>query len=165
MYYIRKTTIDDIDKACEIYKFAQGFMRDSGNPEQWGDVHPPRVLIEKDVHAGTSYVCVDEESGEIVAVFYFAIEVDKTYAKIDGQWLDDKPYGVIHRIARGRNGKGAGAFCLEWCYEQHNNIRIDTHKDNEPMIKALEKLDYSYCGIIWIENGDERLAFQKTEKE
>lgn len=161
--YIRKTTMDDLDKVCRIYKGAQEFMRSGGNPEQWGNVHPPRELIVSDVHAGKSYVCVDEQSGEIVAVFYFAIEVDKTYAKIDGQWLDDEPYGVIHRIARSRTGKGAGSFCLEWCYEQHNNIRIDTHKSNEQMINLLKRLEYSYCGIIWIENGDERLAFQKIE--
>ena len=159
--HIRKTKMDDLDQVCQIYKDAQEFMRENGNPGQWGNMHPPRDLIIEDIHAGKSYVCVNESDGEIVAVFYFAIEADPTYAKIDGSWKNDEPYGVIHRIARAPNARGAGTFCMEWCYTQHNNIRIDTHKDNEAMIRSLNKLDFSFCGIIWIESGDERLAFQK----
>jgi len=158
---IRKTTINDLDEVYDIYVFAREFMKQNGNPDQWGDMHPPRSLIEQDINEGKSYVCVDDNS-QIVAVFYVCVEVDSTYAKIDGQWLNDEPYGVIHRIARGDNtAKGAGAFCINWCLEQYNNIRIDTHKDNVPMIKLLEKLDFTYCGIIWLPNGDERMAYQK----
>jgi hypothetical protein len=134
-------------------------MRDSGNPDQWGDVHPPRGLIELDIQAGLSYVCVYDE--EIAAVFYFNVEIEPTYGRIDGQWLSDGPYGVVHRIARSRNSSGAGAFCLDWCFGQCRNLRIDTHRDNAPMRKLLDRLGFEYCGIIWIENGDERLAFQK----
>jgi len=160
--YIRKTELRDLDEVCQIYRDAQEFMIANGNPDQWWNVHPPRELIVNDIHAGKSFVCVNEESGEIAAVFYFAVETDPTYAKIDGAWLNDEPYGVIHRIAANKTAKGAGTFCMDWCYRQHNNIRIDTHNDNEPMKGLLKKLNYSYCGIIWIENGDERVAFQKV---
>jgi len=135
-------------------------MQRSGNPDQWGNVHPPRDLIISDIEAGTSYVC--ECDGKIEAVFYFNIEVEPTYAEIDGKWLNDEPYGVVHRIASARSGTGAGAFCLEWCFEQCGNLRIDTHCDNKPMLGLLEKLRFSYCGIIWVENGDERKAYQKV---
>jgi len=161
--YIRHTTMDELDSVCQIYADAQKFMQQNGNSEQWGNVHPPRDLIVCDIHAGKSFVCINDDSGnsEIAAVFYFAVENDPTYTKIDGQWLNSAPYGVVHRIARSPNGKGAGAFCLNWCYEQHQNVRIDTHKDNATMISLLNRLGYTYCGIIWIENGDKRLAFQK----
>ena len=160
--YIRKTKMDDLDDVCDIYSYARNYMKQNGNPEQWGDVHPPRDLIIKDIYAGKSYVCVDDDNG-INGVFYFNIEVDPTYAKIDGSWLNENEYGVIHRIAKAENaGKGTGVFCINWCYEHFNNIRIDTHKDNIPMVKLLEKLGFSYCGIIWIENGDERKAYQKV---
>jgi hypothetical protein len=101
-------------------------------------------------------------NSKIVAVFYFNTEPDPTYDKIDGAWLDDKPCGVVHRIAKRTQVKGAGAFCINWCFEQCHNIKIDTHSDNIPMKKLLGKLGFTYCGIIWIENGDERIAFQKT---
>ncbi|MCL2401702.1 MAG: GNAT family N-acetyltransferase [Oscillospiraceae bacterium] len=156
---IRKTTTADLDTVCRIYDEGRAIMRQSGNHEQWGGVHPPRALIEEDIRDGTSYVCV--RGDEILCVFYFNIERDPTYAKIDGAWLNDEPYGVVHRIARGFHAKGAGAFCLQWCFEQCGNLRIDTHSDNVPMRRLLDKLGFTYCGIIWIENGDERLAFQK----
>ena len=136
-------------------------MFESGNPEQWGNVHPPAEVIQKDIKEQKSYVY---ETDEILAVFWFDITNDPTYTHINGAWLDDKPYGVVHRIARlnSDKAKGSGKICLEWCFNQIQNIRIDTHKDNKPMITLLEKLGYKYCGIIKIENGDDRLAYQKS---
>ena len=156
---IRKTTLADLPAAIEIYEYARRYMKENGNPNQWQDNHPPQSMIESDIKAGRSYVCVDDD--KIAAVFYFNIERDPTYGKINGQWLNDEPYGVVHRIARGPGAKGAGAAAIDWCYAQHPNIRIDTHRDNLAMLRLLEKLAFTYCGIIWLENGDERLAFQK----
>ena len=163
---IRKSTMEDIPAIMGIYQEAREYMKETGNPDQWGDRHPPQELIEKDIHEGKSYVCLDgNKNDEIVAVFYFNVEEEQDYGKIDGSWLNDKPYGVIHRIARGKYGKGRGAFCIEWCFSQYPNIRIDTHKDNKIMLELLKKLGYEYCGIIWLTTtGDERMAFQKCLK-
>jgi len=158
---IRKTTMEDLPIVMQIYDDGRAYMRETGNPDQWKNNHPPQALIEKDIQAGLSYVCLNSE-GEIAAVFYFAIEEDPTYGKIDGAWIKDKPYGVVHRIARWPKGTGAGAFYMGWCYAQYSNIRIDTHKDNGPMITLLERLGFTRCGIIWLANGDERVAFQKA---
>ena len=162
---IRKTTVKDIDNVMRIYADARDFMRESGNPDQWHGWYPPRDMIERDVRDGTGYVC--EESGQVLAVFYFNIEKDPTYEKIDGGWLNDEPYGVVHRIARCRNAatKGAGTFCINWCFEQIKNIRIDTHENNLAMRGLLDKLGFTYCGIIWVLEGtEERIAFQKSGK-
>jgi DNA ligase (NAD+) len=161
---IRKTTPADLENVMEIYAYARQAMKEAGNPHQWGDRHPNRTLIEEDIRTGLSYVY--ENDGNIAAVFYFNIAAEPTYTHIDGQWLNDKPYGVVHRIARTRNAKGAGAFCLEWCFAQCHNLRIDTHVDNKPMIKVLERLGYTYCGVIRLglfENPewDKRNAYQK----
>jgi len=156
---IRKTIVTDLAAVMGIYMEARELMRESGNPNQWHNSHPAQEIIEEDIRRGTSYVCIRD--GEIIAVFYFNIEEDPTYYRIDGQWISNAQYGVVHRIARGRNGAGAGAFCLNWCFGRHSNIRIDTHKDNAPMRALLGKLGFEYCGIIWIASGDERLAFQK----
>ena len=157
---IRKTTLQDFPQICRIFADARDFMRETGNPNQWGDVHPPLEVLNRDIQAGLSYACIHDD--EIVGVFYYNIEVEPTYREINGQWLSNEPYGVVHRIATARTFKGAGAFCLEWCLGQCRNLRIDTHRDNTPMRNLLNKLGFTYCGIIWLEDGDERLAYQKV---
>jgi len=159
LYCIRKTTVADLPAVMQIYKQARQMMAKNGNPNQWTNGHPVQSLIEKDIEAGHSYVCTNND--RVAAVFYFDTTPDPTYTKIDGAWKREGAYGVVHRIARAADAKGAGAFCLNWCFEQIPNVRIDTHKDNAPMLKLLENLGFEYCGIIWMENGDERLAFQK----
>jgi len=157
---IRKTTLHDLPEVCGIYEQARDFMRASGNPNQWKDRDPSREVIERDIRKEASYVCVSDDA--IVAVFYFNIEREPTYEKIDGKWLNDDPYGVVHRVARTGDAHGAGAFCLNWCLGKFSNIRIDTHRDNAPMRRLLDSYGFTYCGIIWLANGDERMAFQKN---
>jgi len=162
---IRKTTKADLPEVMKIYADARHMMAEIGNPDQWANGHPAQHIIEKDIETGFSYVCTNKN--KVVAVFYFDTTPDPTYTRIDGTWKSDGTYGVVHRIARAgdSDAKGAGAFCLNWCYDQIANIRIDTHKANKPMLKLLENLGYAYCGVIWLESGDERLAFQKVNEK
>jgi RimJ/RimL family protein N-acetyltransferase len=157
---IRNTRVEDIKRVLEIYEKAKIFMKDNGNSTQWINGYPSKELIESDIQNIKSYVCLDDT--EIVGIFYFAIGIEKTYHKIyEGQWLNNQEYGVIHRIAVDGKQKGIASFCINWCYEQIKNIRIDTHRNNKPMQKLLEKNGFKYCGIIYFENGDERIAYQK----
>jgi RimJ/RimL family protein N-acetyltransferase len=41
------------------------------------------------------------------------------------------------------------------------NIRIDTHRDNAIMQHLLEKNGFVKCGIIYVEDGSPRIAYQK----
>ena len=68
---------------------------------------------------------------------------------------------MIHRITARQGVRGAASFCIAWCYEKCGNLRIDTHQDNLPMRRCLERNGFSYCGIIHIADGSERIAFQK----
>ncbi|MDR3324805.1 MAG: pantetheine-phosphate adenylyltransferase [Spirochaetaceae bacterium] len=157
---IRKTTADDLDAVMRLYAQARQFMRDNGNPHQWGDEHPARELLERDLAEGSGYVCMD--GGGIAAAFHFSVADDPTYQTIDGgRWLNALPYGVVHRLARRGDATGAGALCLEWCFNQCRNIRIDTHDDNAVMQKTLARLGYRYCGVIHLPDGAERIAYQK----
>jgi len=171
---IRKTTMADLPQVMQIYADGRQIMAGSGNPNQWPDGHPRQEIVENDIADGKSYVCIvpiQNSTGcylqpveKILAVFYFDTDPDPNYAKIDGAWKNDEPYGVVHRIARAKceSAKGSGAFCLEWCYAQTKNVRIDTHKNNAPMLKLLANLGYEYCGTVWLEEIDEeRMAFQK----
>ena len=159
---IRNTTTADLDQVMEIYKQARAFMRAHDNPTQWAGGWPTYEQIEADIQNGTGFVCVHQ--GKIAGVLCFFIGTDPTYTKIEnGNWLNDSPYAVVHRIASSGEFKGTGSFMMEWAYSQHNNVRVDTHEDNYIMQNMLKKLGYSYCGIIHIANGDPRLAYQKCE--
>ena len=156
---IRKTTIADIPQLREIFVIARQFMANTGNPSQWVDGFPSDEQLTQDIENGDSYVVEKDE--KVVATFVLRGGIDPTYNIIyEGKWLNDKPYGVIHRIAAVERGKGVASFCIKWCLERMPNIRIDTHKDNIPMQKTILKNGFQYCGIIFTNNGTERLAYQ-----
>ena len=157
---IRKTKIADMADCDAIYAAAREYMRDAGNPDQWSGAYPNTVEILSDIAGGCGYVV--EEEGEVVAVFYFAPGPDPTYATIyDGEWKSDEPYAVIHRVAVKHHGRGIIDFIFKECFEAARHLRIDTHKDNLPMQKVLKRNGFEYCGIIHLESGAERLAFEK----
>ena len=159
--FIIPATHADVPYAAEIYEKARRYMKESGNPDQWPGEYPGSYDVELGIADGTSYVCEDE--GEIVATFLFHPNADDpTYRKIyEGEWLSDSPYAVIHRIAVKHHGRGIADFIFSECYKILPNIKIDTHRDNIPMQRCLKKNGFEYCGIIYLENGDERLAFEK----
>ncbi len=158
---IEKSQPYQLEEILKVYARARTFMAEHGNPTQWGTTHPPAERVRRDIEEGLSFVCMAGD--EIAAVFYFRIGEEPSYRAIyEGEWLNDRPYGVVHRIASAGTVKGAGTFCLQWACEQCGNLRIDTHRNNIVMQNLLKKNGFSYCGIIYLEDGDERLAYQKT---
>ncbi len=161
---IKRAHISEFEKIMKIYESARAFMQKSGNPDQWGTSYPPEEMIISDINDGNLYTVCDKT--EILAVFFFKIGIDSTYIKISGgEWKNDREYGVIHRIAVSENahGKGVSRLCFEFAFELCKNLKIDTHRDNIPMQRALDKNGFEYCGVINLENGDERIAYQKTK--
>ena len=158
---IRRTKWEDLPVLLRLYESARKFMSDSGNGSQWGTLYPDRRLLEEDISRGCSYVC--ENDGEIVGTFFFTVGIEPTYLNIfDGKWLNDTTYGFIHRMTTVRAKRGVASYCLDWCFRQIGNIRVDTHRNNIPMQSVLEKNGYKRCGTIYLENGDERIAYQKV---
>ena len=158
---IRNTCLADLDEVMKIYEMARVFMRENGNKEQWGGIYPSRELIESDIADKHGYVI--EDNGEIVGTFFFKIGSDPTYTKIyDGQWINDDKYGVIHRIAVKYKGRSIISEAINFCLNRVGNLKIDTHRDNLPMQRALSKHGFRYCGVIYLESGDERIAYQRT---
>ena len=159
---IRTAKVEDMDIIMDVFDAARKFMRETGNDKQWVDGYPSKELILENIQNDCFYVCMTEAQ-EIVGVFYFKIGEDLTYNKIfEGEWLNEKPYGVVHRIASNGRRKGIATFCLHWCFEKCNNIRIDTHHDNIVMQNILNENGYKRCGIIYLLNGAERIAYQKS---
>ena len=156
---VRPATYADVDMANEIYVSAREFMKSAGNPTQWDGAHPSREDIIEGIADGTSYVCCDGD--EVVATFYFKIGKEPCYRVIyDGEWLDAEPYAAIHRIAVKYPGRRIADECFDYCKSQFDSIKIDTHRDNIPMQRCLARQGFVYCGIIHLENGEERLAYQ-----
>ncbi len=162
MKTIRKATSADIGDILAVYDSARHFMRETGNMTQWTGGYPSRAVVEADMEKACLYVC--EEDGVLLGVFYYAEEEDPTYRTIDrGAWLNDRPYAVIHRIAMSdrARGRGVAGFIFDNCFARCPNLKIDTHRDNGPMRRALEKSGFSYCGVIYLMSGEERVAYQR----
>ena len=171
---IRKANIGDLKRILELRDLARGVMRSDGNLSQWPEGYPRTEKFRKDITEGNCYVMeevgepegtvpAEQERGEVVATWAFIPGPDPTYSIIyDGQWLNDTlPYYVVHRIASTPESHGVMEAVLRFCFSQTNNIRIDTHRDNHIMRHLLRKHGFTECGLIHIENGDERVAYQK----
>lgn len=141
-----------------LYAHARRFMAANGNPGQWGEVYPSDELIRGDITEGCSYVAEDDDG--IQAVFVFKPGSDPTYSYIEGHWHYDEPYSVIHRVAS-YGGRGAASECIQWCAKRCAHLRIDTHRDNLPMQRVVAKNGFDYCGIIYVADGSERLAYDR----
>lgn len=158
---IRKTKAEELHVVMELYEQARTFMRQSGNANQWVNGYPSEEVVKHDIREGNSYVCV-EGDGTVTGVFCFMQGIEPNYQMIeDGQWLNDAPYGVIHRMASSGRCKGLADLCLQWCFTCCDNIRVDTHKDNRVMQKVMDRNGFQRCGIIYVEDGTPRIAYQK----
>ncbi len=157
---IRRSVEGDIAEMERIFAYAREFMRSYGNTSQWGDSSPSMSKVLADIDAGNSY-CV-EADGAIVATFALIEGDDPTYAIIrGGEWLNDRPYGTIHRLASDGSRQGVAKLCLDYAFEKCRNIRVDTHEDNVVLRGILEREGFVYCGVINIDDGSERLVFQR----
>lgn len=156
-YQLRNAQHEDLPRILEIYEYARAFMAKTGNPNQWGTSHPPVETLQDDIEKQLLHVVEDEKG--IHGVFYFYIGKDPTYHPIEhGSWRSDTPYGTIHRIA----GDGSGGIlkaAVGYSKQQISHVRIDTHNDNIVMQRALVKQGFSKRGIIYLQNGDPRIAY------
>lgn len=158
---IRKATPADLPALREVFTAAKAIMRADGNPTQWAGAYPDDAVVLRDIAGGWGHVLVD--GGRLAGYFALIPSPEPTYAYIEGgAWLDDTlPYYVIHRIASVPDVHGVFAATIRYAAEICRNIRIDTHRDNKIMQHNLARHGFTYCGIIYLANGDERLAYQR----
>lgn len=144
---IRPAKYEELEGIYAIYERARAFMRENGNPDQWGEVYPSAELIKNDLDGGHLRVLVGE-SGELEGVFSVFPEGDADYNVIDGKWLNDKPYAAVHRIASAGLSRGIFGIILDYCLGISDNLKIDTHRQNTVMQRVLKKHGFIECGII-----------------
>jgi RimJ/RimL family protein N-acetyltransferase len=163
---IEKVNPSDVDEILGIYSSARRFMRETGNPSQWADNYPSTSVICTDIKEQRLYKITDGSA--ILGVFCFFIGEEPTYREIyEGEWESAAPCGVIHRVAisDSARGKGISGKIFDYCSSISPYLRIDTHRDNTPMQKALEKFGFTRRGIIYLANGDERIAFDYCRRK
>ena len=158
---IRKAAPGDAGAILDVIAAAKGIMRASGNLEQWAGPYPGPEAIMRDIAEGVGHVVL--EGGRIVGYFAFIPSPEPTYARIfGGAWLDDtRPYHVLHRIASLPEARGVLGDMLEFCSRTEGNLRIDTHRENAIMRHLMDRYGFSCCGIIYLADGAERLAYQR----
>ena len=155
---VRLTTEADLERVMEIYYGAQAFMAAHGNPTQWRNAYPTPEIVREDIALRRGYVC--EENGHLYAAFMLLEGEDPNYRRIDGAWLNDLPYQTLHRVASSGERKGMVDFIVQWALTRCDNLRGDTHADNLPMQRAFERNGFRRCGIVWMQDGTERIAYQ-----
>lgn len=160
---IRRANKEDIKFIMPIYEAAKKKMRADGNLHQWSDKYPDEDTLLNDITRNELYIAYDDE--EIYGVFMLSYSGEGTYKEIQGAWLNDEPYAVIHRIASFGKEKNLLKDAINFAFEKTNNIRIDTHEDNNIMRTLLKKLGFFYTGIIHLKDGDERRAYQLIKSE
>lgn len=176
---IRKTTYSDLPTVMELFDKARKTMATLGI-DQWQDGYPTENHIREDIKRGESYVVWKD--GKIVATFMCMLRIEPTYQKIEGAWRSEKPYATIHRITvspearrsashpQTENAKSISEIIMDFAKataavnQCDGGVRIDTHKGNIPMRKMIEKQGFVYCGVIWLETGAERVAYQFLPK-
>ena len=149
-----------VDAVVAITEQARANMAAMGI-DQWQCGYPDRSTWEADVAAGAAYVALDE--GRVVAVFRYADEPEAAYETLEGEWLTD-----VDPTCRGRGiiGELFAFACEKAAAEGMASVRIDTHADNAPMRRAVEKFGFIPCGDITLREGPEagapRIAFEKV---
>lgn len=158
---LRKAREADIPQIMAIIDEAKSYLK-SQNIDQWQDGYPNATVIENDINLERSFVLDDEN--KVIATAMLEQGIDPTYIEIDGAWLNDDDYLVVHRIAVATSLKGQGIakIFLDKVINHLDpkSIRMDTHKDNLSMQRFLKKYGFQYCGVIYLSNKEPRLAYQ-----
>ena len=163
---MEKAAVSDLNRIMEIIEQARAYLKSAGI-NQWQDGYPNRKSILTDIENGWGNVI--KAGGEVCAYAAVIFGTEPTYKEIyNGNWLtESEKYAVIHRIAVAFNKKGNGIAgkiigeTADECKRMNiKSIRADTHRDNISMQRTLIKNGFVYCGIIYLSDGAERLAYE-----
>ncbi|MGO4770236.1 N-acetyltransferase family protein [Flavobacterium sp. W22_SRS_FK3] len=164
---LRKGNLSEVPEIWEIIKDAIEQRRLEGST-QWQDGYPNKLSIENDINNGFGYVLTENET--IVCYAAIIFDIEPAYEAIEGKWLSNGNYVVVHRVAVSKLAKGKGIATklfekIENLAIQQNvySIKVDTNFDNIPMLKIIDKLEYTYCGEVYFRGGARR-AYEKKLK-
>lgn len=167
-YKFEKARMDQVDAIWKILSDAI-LRRKADGSNQWQDGYPNVNVVQSDIEHGLGYVVTSDEC--VVAYCALIFNNEPAYADIEGAWLSDGEFLVLHRVAVAQDylGKGSTKYILkaiEAVAMEHQvfSIRADTNFDNAAMLALFEKNGYAYRGEVYF-RGSPRKAYEKVLRE
>lgn len=174
--HYRQATHDDTERIMEIIHQAQARMRAAGST-QWQNGYPALCNIVADIDGGHAVVAYEEgytnpldiHNAKECILAYAAVIFDQepAYTDIEGAWLCDGDYVVVHRLAVAEEAlqRGVATDLLRHVEaiartRGCQSFRIDTAHENLHMQHLATALRFTFCGEIQYESGM-RLAYEK----
>lgn len=162
---LRKASFAELPIIWDILLQAIAQRKQDGS-EQWQNGYPNEQTVHDDINNGYAYVLADQNI--IIAYAAIIFGVEPAYNNIQGRWLTNDDYVVVHRVATSnaikRKGVATNLFKMieDLCIERNvYSIKVDTNFDNIPMLKIMDKLNYTYCGEVFF-RGSARRAYEKV---
>ncbi len=163
-YRFRRATAEDREECWQVIEQAKAYMA-SLRRCQWDGLYPTMGHVEADIANGWAYVM--ESDSKIIAYGAVIFTSEPAYASIDGEWLSDQPYVVLHRLCVADGFKGMGV-AQKYFHEVEalaltagiHSFKVDTNYDNAEMLHILPKLGFRYCGEVSYPQGS-RKCFEK----
>ncbi len=161
----RQATLSDFNGAWTALDNARNMMISIGR-KQWSASYPSQEILLCDIREGHGYVLVSGE--EVLAYAAVALNGEPLYDDLDGHWLSESDYMVVHRLAVNTSHRGEGlskryfAEVENWAKSIGvNSIKVDTNHDNVEMLNMLPKIGYVYCGEVDYGVKGKRMAYEK----
>ncbi|MFA9187407.1 GNAT family N-acetyltransferase [Flavobacterium sp. FBOR7N2.3] len=166
-YTFRKAEISEADSIWKLLQQAIIRRKNDGS-NQWQDGYPNLTVVKNDIEKGYGFILVEGE--KIIGYVAVMINNEPAYETIDGKWLTNDDFVVIHRVAIDENylGKGLAKKIMNYVEDfalQNNiySIKADTNFDNFAMMKIFKNLNYTLCGEVLL-RGAPRKAYEKVLK-
>ncbi|MDR2683178.1 MAG: GNAT family N-acetyltransferase [Dysgonamonadaceae bacterium] len=161
---LRKARTEDMERIWQIILQAKEQMR-LRNSRQWQDGYPAPENIARDIAQG--YGCVLTLEKTVIAYAAVIFDGEPAYEHLRGQWLSDRPYVVVHRLAVADEMKRQGVATrymqqIEALSRKKGvySFRVDTNFDNLYMQKIFARLGFVYCGEV-LYDANRRMAYEK----
>ena len=161
----RKAISEDSSEIWDILQDAI-IRRKNDASRQWQDGYPNLETVKSDIEKGCGYVLLVD--GIIAGYSALILNDEPAYNDIEGEWLTNGDFLVVHRVAISDKFAGKGLskniFTFIEDVAKENNtfsIKVDTNFDNLAMLAILENFGYQYCGEVHF-RGSARKAFEKV---
>src|SRR5690606_10133070 len=92
---LRKAESEDIPVIWKILQESIERRRKDGS-DQWQDGYPNLSTVEMDVEKQQNYVLT--QNGKLIATAAVIFNYEPTYDEIDGEWLTNGDFYVVHRV-------------------------------------------------------------------
>ncbi|MBQ0148174.1 MAG: GNAT family N-acetyltransferase [Flavobacteriaceae bacterium] len=164
-FKFRNATINDIDIIWKLLE--QGIQkRKKEGSNQWQDGYPNKDVVRNDIENNYGFI-IENDKNTILGYIAAIEEIEPAYEIIEGNWLTNDKYIVLHRLVVDTINpiKGLATWIMHNIEQlildrEIYSIKVDTNFDNIGMLRIFDKLNYHYCGKVFF-RGSPRLAFQK----